>query len=79
MYSKYAWSSNGEHVRRDALEVRSRARARLFVVPVGLFGAAMKTSFVRDVIAASSASRSIRSSASGTRTGTPPSFSGSST
>ena len=36
--------------------------ARLFVVPVGLFGAAMKTSFVRGVIAASIASRSIRSS-----------------
>ena len=69
---------NGEHVRGTRSKYASSS-ARLFVVPVGLFGAAMKTSFVRGVIAASIASRSIRSSSSGTRTGTPPSFSGSST
>ena len=61
MYSKYAWSRTV----RTCGGTRSKyasSSARVFVVPVGLFGAAMKTSFVRGVIASSIASRSKRSS-----------------
>jgi hypothetical protein len=51
----------------------------VFVVPVGLFGVAMKTSFVFGVTAATIASRSKRCCCSGTRIGVAPTFSGSST
>ena len=58
---------------------QSSSSARVVIVPVGLLGVAMNASFVRGVIASSMASRSKRCSRSGTRTGTAPSLSGSST
>ena len=61
MYSKYAWSRTVSTCGGTRSKYASSS-ARSFVVPVGLFGAAMKTSFVRGVIASRIASRSKRSS-----------------
>ena len=65
MYSKYAWSSTVSTCGGTRANQASSS-ARVLVVPVGLFGAAMKTTFVRSVTASSIASRSKRSSRSGT-------------
>ena len=49
MYSKYAWSRTVSTCGGTRSKYASSS-ARRFVVPVGLFGAAMNTSFVRGVI-----------------------------
>ena len=79
MYSKYAWSSDDEHVLGHAVEERERARARPFAVPVGLFGWQTYTSFVRGADRGEQRVEVVAWSRSGTFRDSAPSFAASRT